>query len=299
MKADFEENPNSIPERSAILLFVLDHLKEVVTELKLQKLIFQIQNKAKAPEGYRYFKHYYGPYSRELHIDTFTLMKDGLLEKELMLGGDREYWIFRITEQGRTFFENNMVNLLSPGLLNRMKNILNEYSVYNHNQLARIVYQEWKIEKPNKVQEEIFEVKRDIGALIHFWEAAYFPECPAITYFLSYLEYCQEALDRVALIGDVVVKSVLVRACQELRDTFSGIADVCSTQDFCPMEAEKGVCKNPDPSVFEVFHFIEDFCEQNKLLPKLCNRNLHEMMTEEEYGRLQKALKTLDNCSSS
>ena len=113
-----------------------------------------------------------------------------------------------------------MVNLLSPGLLNRMKNILNEYSVYNHNQLVRIVYQEWKIEKPNKVQEEIFEVKRDIGALIHFWEAAYFPECPAILYFLSYLEYCQEALGRVALVGDVVVKSVLVRACQELRDTF-------------------------------------------------------------------------------
>jgi uncharacterized protein YwgA len=289
-----------IPERSAVLLFVLNRLGEVVTELKLQKLVFQIQNKAKAPRGYRYFKHYYGPYSRELSMDTFTLMKDGLLEKELKFGeNERQYSIFRITEKGKAFFEDNMVNRLSPGLIKRMENVLDEYSVYSYNRLAKIVYQEWKIEKPNRIQTEIVEVQKDLEALTHFWEAAYFPECPAITYFLAYSEYCREALEKVCDNDDVVVRSILVRACQELRDILSGIAEVCSKKDVCPLEAEKGICRNPDPSVFEVFHFIEDFCEQNKLLPKLCNRDLNEMMTEEEYTRLRKALKTLDSCSFS
>ena len=36
-----------LPERSAILLFALDRLGEVYTEIKLQKLIFQVQSKAK------------------------------------------------------------------------------------------------------------------------------------------------------------------------------------------------------------------------------------------------------------
>jgi uncharacterized protein YwgA len=299
MKVAFERLQSSVPERSTILLFVLNQLGEIVTELKLQKLIFQIQNKAKAPKGYRYFKHYYGPYSRELNMDTFTLMKEGLLEKRRVLGEDHEYSVFKITEKGRTFFKENMVSRLSPGLIKRMDATLDTYSGYNHYKLAQIVYEEWKINKPSKVQAEIDDVKKDLQATARFWEAAYFPECPAITYFLSYLDYSQEALEKATLVKDVVVKSVLVGACQELQDAISEIAEICSKKEVCPLEAERGVCRNIDPSVAEVFHFIEDFCENNRLLPKLCHRDLTDLTTKEEYKRLQKAVQTYDNCYSS
>ncbi|MFH0897930.1 MAG: hypothetical protein V1850_07805, partial [Candidatus Bathyarchaeota archaeon] len=77
---------SSVPERAGILLFLLNSLGEIITELKLQKLVFLIQNEAKAPKGYRYFKHYFGPFSRELIIDTTTLMNESLLDKEEVIG---------------------------------------------------------------------------------------------------------------------------------------------------------------------------------------------------------------------
>jgi len=288
----------SVPERANILLFVLNQLGEVTTELKLQKLVFQVQNKAKAPGGYRYFKHYYGPYSRELNIDTFTLMNGGLLEKKAILGREHPYWVFRITDQGKAYFNQSILPKMTSQLLQRMHDRLDEYSVYNHNALAEIVYKEWKIEDPKRVDSEMQILKGDLQAVMSFWEAVYFPECPAITYFLAFLEYSQEALEKAST-KDNVIKSVLVRACKELNDILANIAQVCSKKDICPIEAEKGVCQNPDPSLYEIFSFIEDFCERNDILPKLQNRGLNELMTEDEYKRLQKTFKTFNISSSS
>jgi uncharacterized protein YwgA len=298
MTTSLSQKEIRLPERSAILLFALNRLGEIYTEIKLQKLIFQVQNKAKVPNGYGYFKHYYGPYSKELNMDTFILASDGLIQKKLIFGDDRKYWKFEITDKGRSFYKECMISHLSPGLITKMSDVLDKYSVYRPNQLAKLVYQEWKLDTPEKLKAEIPLLRRDIDADMSFWEAMYFSECPNIANFIAYLEYCQEALEKVESNKDSVIQSVLIGACQELRNTLSGIGDTCARKEICQIQVDQGICNTIDTSIFEVFHFIEDFCSQSNLLPKLCDRQPSDLLSEEEYKRLQEMLKTESSCSS-
>ncbi len=287
-----------VPQRASILLFMLNHLGEIVTELKLQKLVFQVQNEAKIPEGYRYLKHYYGPYSQELSMDSVTLMNEGLIERQAVIGRNYPYWVFRVTEKGKEYFAESVLPAMAPKSIERMRKVLDKYSGYNHYELAKIVYHEWKIKEFGNLDLEIRELERDLQAVTSFWETMYFPACPAITYFLAFLEYSQEALTKVASTKDTVIKSVLARACRELTDNLASVAQVCSKKDVCPMEAERGLCKTPDPSIYEIFNFIEDFCERQNILPKMSQRELTELMTEDEYKRLQNTFRTLTASSS-
>jgi hypothetical protein len=289
----------AIPERAYILLFVLSQLKAVYTELKLQKLVFQVQNKAKISGGYRYFKHYYGPYSRELTIDALTLINQGLIQRETVLGREYPYSVFRISERGKAYFEESVLPKLPSANSERMRLIVDEYSQYTPHALAEAVYKQWEIEQPSKIDSETRALETDLHTMSSFWETQYFPECPAVTYYLAFIEYSQDALEKVVATRDPVTKSVLLNACSELNQKLGGIAEVCSKKSECPAVVERDLCRNPDPSVYEVFGFIEDFCERQKILPKLWDRDLHELMTGDEYGRLKKVFQTFDTSSSS
>lgn len=292
------DEASTVPERASILLFLLNNVKQVVTELKLQKLIFLIQNEAKVPKGYYYFKHYYGPYSKELNIDTTTLMNEGLLEKREVNGTNHPYWIFKITDRGRGHFKETFLDDRNSKLLDRMQNVVTKYAACNPYELTEMVYKKWDIRSPETVDSKIKYLRKDIQAIMRFWESLYFPECPTITYFLVFLEYSQEALGKVSEIDDVVIKSVLLGACRELNDNLANIAQVCSKKGMCPIEAERGLCQVLNPSISELFSFIEDFCQRNKVLPKLEERDLTELVTEEEYRCLQEAFKTIGTLSS-
>ncbi|MBS7626872.1 hypothetical protein KEJ51_07550, partial [Candidatus Bathyarchaeota archaeon] len=272
-----EASRTTVPDRANILLFVLNQLGEVVTELKLQKLVFQVQNEAKIPGGYRYFKHRYGPYSQELSMDSVMLMNRGLIEREERIGRDYPYWVFRITERGRWHFSQYILPTMTSKSIERMRSVLDKYSKYSHYELAEIIYNEWKIREFESLNLEIQMLEKDLQATASFLETMYFPECPAITYFLAFIEYSQEALTKIRRTKDAVVKSVLSRACRELTDKLVNAAQICSKKHLCQVEAEKGVCKAPDPSIYEIFDFIEDFCDRHGIQPKLSERELTEL----------------------
>lgn len=290
---------SSIPERANILFFILSELGHVVTELKLQKLVFQVQNIAKVPRGYRYKRHLYGPYSRELNIDTFTLAKKGLIKREEVRGVQYPYWRFEITPPGEAYFKERALRNLTRERIQRMRKVLNEYKGYSHYQLAEMVYQQWRIRKPEALRREMAELAKNLQGVTSFWESAYFPGCPAITYFLAFAEYLQDALSKALSLTDTVVKSVLLMASKEFHDKLMNIAQVCSKEDVCPLDAQEGLCQSSDPSLYEVFDFIEDLCQRNDVLPKLLSRKRGELVTEDEYVRLQKSLKTLNVSVSS
>jgi hypothetical protein len=289
----------AVPKRAYILLFVLSHVSAVYTELKLQKLVFQVQNEAKISAGYRYFKHYYGPYSRELAIDTLTLINQGLVHRETVVGREYPYSIFRITDRGKTYFNQSVLPNLSSKNVERMRPIVDKYNGYTPHDLAEAVYRRWQIEEPSKIDSEIVALETDLNTVRNFWETQYFPDCPAITYYLAFIEYSQDALQKATTIKDPVVKSVLLSACLEMNQKLGGIAEVCSKKGECPARVEQDLCRNPDPSIYEVFGFIEDFCQRQKILPKLWDRDLHELMTGDEYERLKDAFRTYDTSSSS
>jgi hypothetical protein len=297
--SEIELTQETVPERAYILLFVLSHVSAVYTELKLQKLVFQVQNEAKISGGYRYFKHYYGPYSRELAIDTLTLINQGLIQRETAIGREYPYSIFRISDRGKAYFNQSVLPKLPSKNSERMRPIVDKYSRYTPHDLAETVYKQWEIEEPGKIDSEIRALETDLHTVSSFWETQYFPECPAVTYYLAFIEYSQDALRKIITVEDPVVKSVLLSACLELNQRLGSIAEVCSRKSECPARVEQDLCRNPDPSVYEVFGFIEDFCERQKILPKLWNRDLHELMTGDEYERLKKAFQTFDTSSSS
>lgn len=280
-----------IPTRTNITLFVLNELPQVATELKLQKLIFQVQNLARVSGGYRYFKNHFGPYSKELSMDTGTLANENLIEKEIVLGREHLYSVFKITERGRDYFKNYVAPNIDPQELLAMQKVLDQYSEYDHYQLARIVYEEWKIDEPQSIGSEIQVLKEDLQAIMDYWQTCSLPDCAAITRFLAFLEYSLEALVNAASNTDIVVKSVLARAIRELVENLESIARVCTNQDACLIEPDKGLCRHSDPSVHEVFGFIEDFCEKHGILRKLSKIPLEELVTEDEYKRLQDAFK--------
>jgi hypothetical protein len=287
-----ERKETQIPERASLLLFVLNKTNCIPTELKLQKLVFQIQNEAKALQSYDFIEHYYGPYSQEISLDTSTLANAGLITKDILIGRNHPYYMFWITEAGRDYFNKSILPDISPKFMKRMTDTLDKYSACSPNQLAEIVYQEWGIKNQQKLTYDILELKKDFQAVSAFWESKYFPDCPIIPFFLASIEYAQEALGKLEGIKDTVKKGTLIGACRELHGMLSNIAEVFSKENICPLEAEKGLCKNADPSISEVFSFIEDFCERHKILQRLSNREISELVTEDEYKRLLEAFQT-------
>jgi uncharacterized protein YwgA len=280
----------SLPDTANIPLFVLRQLGEVFTELKLQKLVFQVQNEAKIPGGYPYFRHYYGPYSRELHMDTLTLVHQGLLQQEPIVGLEHRYMKYNLTEQGKRYFDEFVAPKITAKDLNRMTKILLQYAQMKPVELAETVYKQWRIKQPEMVNADMKELPGTLETVKSFWETLYFPECPAITDYIAFLEYSLESLE-IARKSDVVVRSVLATACKELADKLSAMAELCSNKGECPVEVAQSLCKDSDPTVHEVFEFIEDFCDRNKILPKLLDRDFSDLMTRDEFERLRTAFK--------
>jgi len=284
-----------LPRRADVLLFVLSEAPGgyVATELKLQKLVFQVQYEAKVL-GYDFSENLYGPYSQELNLDTFTANNIGLIERDKILGVEHSYWMFKITDLGKRYFTKSVLPQLDEENIERMRRALSQYAKLEPHALAEHVYRQYGIKDAQRLNSELQGLIKDLEGSTSFWETQYFPKCPFITYYLAYLEYSHDALEKVASVTDTVVKSVLVRACRELDDRLERIAEVCSKNGVCPAKAETDICPTPDPSVHEIFDFIQEFCEQKGVLPKMLNRDLKELVTGDEYERLQKALQNLE-----
>lgn len=242
--------------------------------------------------GYDFYENLYGPYSQELNIDTYTADNKGLIERERVLGVEHAYWMFKVTDIGKEYFGKSVLPQLGEEDIQRMRRALSQYAKLEPHALVEYVYRQYGIKDVQRLNSELQGLIKDLEASTSFWETLYFPECPVITYYLAYLEYSHDALEKVASVSDTVVKSVLVRACRELNDKLENIAEVCSENRACPAKVEPDICQTPNPSVHEIFDFIESFCEQKSILPKMLNRELEELVTGDEYERLQKALQS-------
>lgn len=291
MVAGTDLKEDLVPQNAHLLLFVIASLGEVFTELKLQKLLFQIQNEAKIPGGYPYFKHLYGPYSRELHVDTLTLANQGLITHDVVVGNHGPYSKYSITEQGKAYFKEYVLPNLKEKDLTRMRQVLDTYSGYKPLALAELVYKQWRIEDTDALNNASRETLGSLKTVKSFWESLYFPECVVITYYLAFAEYALDAVDRVES-RDAVNRSVLVNACRELSEKLETIAEACSKRGECPADVVTDICNSTAPSVYEIFEFVEDFCDRNNILQKLVERKVEELMTEEEYRRLTKSFQT-------
>jgi len=276
------------PERSWIPLYILNEADKIVTKLKLQKIVFLLQNEAKIPSGYAYYKYLYGPYSRELELDTSTLDNLKLICKKEVIGIHNAYWEFSSTISGRKLFQ-DIRPKINKHLLDRMQNVLNKYIKMDHNEITAHVYEKYYLNREREINEKRRVLLSNIDSMIAFYESVYFPECPAIIDILAFSEYCSMATKKMDSFQDPVTQSVIVNACGELIDRLSELGKFCAEERICLAKAEKKLCRYPDPSIHEIFLFIEDYCAKKEILPRLSEIDFSELMSGEDFERLRKA----------
>ena len=72
--------------RLALVYEAVNRLKDT-GKIKLQKLMYFLQESFNAPTNYSFRMHHYGPYSEELETDLSRLRSSGYLSVEPDLGG--------------------------------------------------------------------------------------------------------------------------------------------------------------------------------------------------------------------
>lgn len=281
-----------LPERIWIPLFILNESENITTKLKFQKLVFLIQNKAKIRKGYDYRKYYYGPYSSELDLDTCTLDSKKLIRMEKISGRKYPYWNFWIQDHGREV-ANVLIDNLSKTLVNRVKECVHEFIPMNHNEITEYVYSKFWLTDEKKLNEHIKDSLQTLKGVTACYEGVYFPECPFIVDALAFSEYCNHAITKAKDLADDVQKSIVVNSCNELIFKLLEIGKLCAEEKMCFAKAERKICKNPDPSLFEIFNFIEDYCVKKDILPSLHDFGFR-MMSGEDLERLKDAFANLD-----
>jgi len=282
----------SLPKRTWLPLFVLNSTNRIVTKLKYQKIIFLIQNDAKIWNHYNFKKHYYGPYSKELDVDTKTLSNQGLLQIKKIYGAKYPYWNFEITNKGSDIL-NSLLNNVSPHIKERVSNALKKYIDMNHNEITELVYSRFQLRNKKELNRGMVESYDTLKSVISYYKGIYIPECPILTYILGFSEYCLEAIKRMESKDDVM-KSVIINSSNELACRFLDIANYCDEKSLCIEKADKVICGSSEPDLFEIFTFIEDYCSTNEVLPKIEDMDFSEFITMEEVKRLEMAFQTVD-----
>ena len=125
------------------------------------------------------------------------------------------------------------------------------------------------------------------------FEGLYSPNNQFISDALAFIEYSRYALEGVKSVNDDVVKSTVVNSCNEFILKLMEIGKLCSEEKTCSVSAEFEMCRSPDPSLFEIFTFIESYCVKKKILPTLSELGTR-MMSEDDIGRLKQAFAELD-----
>ncbi|MBC8280368.1 MAG: hypothetical protein H8E48_06240 [Chloroflexi bacterium] len=84
MNNENERKPQTF--RLALVYEAVNHLKDT-GKIKLQKLMYFLQESFDAPTNYSFRMHHYGPYSEELETDLARLRSSGYLTIKPDLGG--------------------------------------------------------------------------------------------------------------------------------------------------------------------------------------------------------------------
>ncbi|MDI6903090.1 MAG: hypothetical protein QMC77_05070 [Methanocellales archaeon] len=285
---------DKIPERCWIPLLVLYRLGKVVTAIKLQKLIFLIQDKARIKQGYDFFKYHYGPYSAELELDTFLLSEayNFISIEYKRISHPTGYYIYTIMPEGNAAFE-TILPSLNPELVRRADRCLEKFGSWDHYKLVEYVYEEY-LPKKHAYEERFTHVKNDLESISSFWQKTYSPDCPASIDVLSVVEYIELAFKQMEMQEDEVTKGVILSAAAELSSKLIDVTSTCAEEEMCVYDADKCKASIDEPRLFELFDFLISYCESKGVLSKLEELDFADIILEEDFRRLKKSLSDLD-----
>lgn len=275
-----------IPKRTWVPLYSLYKLHKIPTAIKLQKLVFLIQTEGRVG-GYRFFEHHYGPYSRELDMDTWSLSKSlKLMRTEIIEGMNYPYFLYSITSRGKKFVDNVVKKKIDKEILERVSNIIKKYGLMNHWDLQEYVYKNYVISKVT-FNQLYPHLKDDLISLDIIWKKRYIDECPASFFILAIVEYATKVLAKVKQKDDDVLRGVCIASASELTAKLVDLTSTCETTEKCPFSL-KGLFSE----VSDHINFIDHYCSQHDILENILDVDFSDFLNEEELQRLEKVFKT-------
>lgn len=276
----------NIPKRIWILLYLLHKLGRIPTAIKLQKFVFLLQTEGRVGD-YRFFKHHYGPYSRELDMDTMFLSRSlKLMQTEIVEGTNYPYYLYSITPRGRKFVDTVVKKVVGDEILERASVIIKKYGTMNHWELQEYVY------KTYVISEETFKelyphLKDDLVSLDIVWKERYTDDCPASFFILAIVDYATKVLTKVKQKDDAVLRGVCIASVSELTAKLIDLTSTCQTTEKCPFSL-KGLISE----VSDYINFIDHYCSQHNVLENILDVDFSDFLNEEELQRLEKVFKT-------
>jgi uncharacterized protein YwgA len=270
-----------IPERGWIPLYTLYKVGKVPAATKLQKLIFLIQTEGKL-DGYRFFKHYYGPYSEELDVDVKSFSQSlDLIDVQVVEGSKYPYYIYSPTQKGiKTIQE--IIKKTPTEELKKADKIIDKYRNKNYRELMEYVYKKYVI--PEQTFETIYpSISDDLISLNNVWEKWYKDDCPASLLILSIVEYNSKALEKLKNVKDAVIRGVCTSAISELTAKIVDLTSNCQTSKDCPF-----TFKTLLTEISDHVNFLDTYCSKNNILPDILDIDFSDFMNEEELTRLEK-----------
>lgn len=273
-----------LPERYWIpLLTVKAHGEQIVTSIKLQKLVFLLQAEGHIRERYRFVKHHYGPYSEELSVDTQILRDMALLDidTKLALGG-YPYNIYKLTQHGNQALE-ALDRELDSEEKARVNEIVSRYKSYRHDVLLKYVYTKYVMD-PDQIAQMTTSTRDNVWSLREKWNKLYSPDCLASTVYLAILDYVALGLGNLEKVKDPVVRSVWLSTALELTSRLISVTAAC---------APAGDCSHASPSneIFELINYLDDYSRNNGIASSLSELDLSNLISREEAERLQEMIK--------
>jgi uncharacterized protein YwgA len=272
-----------IPERGWIPLYTLRKVGKIASAIKLQKLIFLIQTEGKI-DGYRFFKHYYGPYSEELEVDirSFSQSLD-LVDVQVVEGNKYPYYVYSPTRKGIETIQ-EIIEKIPLEDLKRADKIINKYMNKNYKELTEYVYKNYVI--PEQTFETICPSLSDnLISLENVWEKWYKDDCPASLLILAVVEYCSKALEKLKTVQESVVRGVCISSISELTAKIVDLTSNYQTSESCPFSFKSLLTE-----ISDYINFLDSYCSKNNILPDIMDIDFSDFMNEDELQRLEKTV---------
>ncbi|MFA7080735.1 MAG: Panacea domain-containing protein [Candidatus Bathyarchaeia archaeon] len=272
-----------IPDRGWIPLYTLFKVGKISAATKLQKLIFLIQTEGKI-DGYKFFKHHYGPYSEELVVDVQAFSKSlDLIDVQVIEGTKYPYYEYSPTAKGIETIQ-EIAAKLSLEDLKRADKIINKYKNKNYKELTEYIYKQYVI--PEQTFETLYSsLSADLVSLDNIWEKYYKDDCPASLLILAVVEYSSKALEKLKTTKDPVVRGVCVSSISELTAKIVDLTSSLQTSKDCPFSFKTLLTEISDH-----INFLDNYCGKNNILPDILDIDFSDFMSEEELQRLEKTL---------
>lgn len=273
-----------IPERGWIPLYLLRILDKIPTATKMQKLIFLIQTEGKI-DGYRFFKHHYGPYSDELEVDLKAFSESlGIMQTHIIEGANYPYYLYQPTPKGQKLIEYFVEKKIPSDIRKRVDAVIGKYGNRDYQQLQEYVYRKYVI--PEQTFEEIYShLSDDLISLDNIWKTWYRDNCPASFLILAVVEYSSKALSKVKGVNDPVLRGVCVSSISELTARIVDLTSHCETTEKCPF-----TFKSLFSEISDHINFLDNYCGKHSIIGNILQIDFSDFINEEELRRLEEVL---------